>query len=359
MKPSLAQAWANQIAYCDANASPFTARVLDAAWADRAAGGALAALLPDWPGDAWADAVPLRVAGALHALALSGAEPALAALYPPARAAFDPHRGPAVVAAAVAHHQQTLRNYLARAPQTNEIGRSAVLLGGFACIARATRLPLATLEVGASAGLNQLWHRYRYELGGTRWGDSTSPVHMASDWQGGAPPLPAQIDVASYAACDVSPIDLAEPGAALRLASYVWADQRERLARLQAAIALAQRLGVAVERADALAWSTTALATPRRGRTTVIYHSVMWQYMPQATRDSLHACIAAAGARATHDAPLAWLALEPPAGSANPELVLTLWPGGERRLLAEAHPHGRWVRWAGTAPTAPGRGRPT
>jgi hypothetical protein len=86
----------------------------------------------------------------------------------------------------------------------------------------------------------------------------------------------------------------------------------------------------------------------------VLYHSIMWQYMPSATRSALSDVIAAAGARATRGAPLAWLALEPQAGSTDPQLVLTLWPGGLTRVLAHAHPHGRWVRWEGDAATVPG-----
>lgn len=346
-RTSLAEAWARQIAWCDANASPFTARVLEAAWADRARGGTLAALLPDWPGDAWADAVSLRVAGALHALALSGRDAALAALYPPRAETFDPQRGPAVVADALARHRELVVDYLGRAPQTNEIGRSAVLLPGFATIVRETGLPLATREIGASAGLNQLWHRYRYDFGTWRWGEPTSPVQIRADWQGATPVLPERIEVASHAGCDLAPIDLADDGAAMRLMSYVWPDQRERLDRLRAAIELAQQLQLHIEAGDALPWVRHALAEPRAGQATVLYHSVMWQYMPAATRDALRAAVAAAGARASAAAPLAWLAFEPPAADARMQLTLTLWPGGERRTLAEAHPHGRWIRWLG------------
>lgn len=341
----LAEAWARQIAFCDAGGSPFTARVLEAAWAERECGGSLAWLLPNWPGNAWADAVPLRVAGALHALALSGADTELAALYPPARDTFDSERGPAAVARALAAHRALVAEYLASAPQTNEIGRSAVLLGGFTAIARATALPLATLEIGASAGLNQHWYRYRYELGVACWGDAASPVLIASDWQGRPPPLPARIDVASHAACDLSPVDLSAPGAALRLLSYVWPDQHERLARLRAAIALAHSLGMDVEAADALDWARRELSVTRPGRATVLYHSVMWQYLPEPTRAALRQAIAEAGARATGEAPLAWLAFEVAGADAECELALTLWPGGARRVLATAHPHGRWVRW--------------
>jgi len=345
MTPNFAAAWQRQISWCNAGGSPFTARVLEAALADWHAGGALRDLLPEWPGDAGADALPLRVAGALHAMTLDGSDAALAALYPPQREAWDALAGPAAVSAALRAQSARVADYLNQPPQTNEIGRSAVLLGGFALIAQATGLPLATLEIGASAGLNQLWHRYRYELGRVGWGDPASMVLIRSDWRGALPALPAHIEVASHAACDVAPINLQAPGAALRLASYVWPDQRERLQRLRAAIALAQQTGLHVEASDALPWVARELSLPRPDRATVLYHSIMWQYLPAATREGLRDCIAAAGVRATREAPLAWLAFEPPAADIDFELALTIWPGGERRVLATGHPHGRDVSW--------------
>ncbi len=344
MAVNLAESWARQIRWCADNGAPFTARVLEAAWADRERDGALAQLLPAWHGDTGADAVPLRVAGALHALALSGRDVELAALYPPRQ---EPGDLAAAVASAMVDHGDVVAEYLAVAPQTNEIGRSAVLLPGFAAVALATGLPLSTFEIGASAGLNQLWHHYRYALGDAAWGDAGSGVLIRCEWRGAAPPLPERIDVASHAACDVSPIELQHEGAALRLMSYVWADQRERLDRLRAAITLAQRLQVHVEAADALTWTQDVLATQRTGCATVIYHSVMWQYMPEPTRNGLRGLIEATGSHATRQAPLAWLAFEPPDNDARMLLTLTLWPGGERRVLAEAHPHGQWVRWLG------------
>jgi hypothetical protein len=354
---TLDDAWSRQIAWCDGNGSPFTARVLEAAWADRARGGALQALLPHWSADASADAVPLRVAGALHAMALDGSDTALAALYPPRAAAWDAQRGPAAVSQALAAQRERVAEYLRVAPQTNEIGRSAALLLGFAAIAAHTGLPLHTLEIGASAGLNQLWPHFRYQLGDLQWGDAASPVTIRAEWRGAPPPpLPARIDVAEQRACDIAPIDLRADGAALRLLSYVWADQRERLERLRAALALAQQRSVPVESCDALAWVQRALATLRTGRVTVLYHSVMWQYMPPATRDALRTCIEAAGTRATRAAPLAWLAFEPPSADAQMQITLTQWPGGKQRVLAHAHPHGRWIEFLPLPPGGRGPG---
>jgi hypothetical protein len=332
----LATAFSRQIEACTTMGSPFTARVLQAAWQAHEA----QTLFAPWPGDAQADAVPLRVAGALHALVLTGADAALAQAY--ATLTTDEVALQQTVEQALRSHPDVLADYLSCPPQTNEIGRSAVLLLGFADVARRTGLPLRNLEIGASAGLNQLWHRYRYDLSGTAWGDAQSPVLIRSDMKATAPNLPTTIAVARHAGCDAQPIDLNAPGAALRLTSYVWADQTERLQRLRAAISLAQAQPLAIAAQDAAPWLQAQLASAQPGVATVAYHSVVWQYLANATQHSVQATIDTAAQRATADAPLAWLAFEP-----NPqgvyELTLQQWPGGERRVLATAHPHGTWI----------------
>lgn len=344
------QAFARQIAFCESSEAPFTAAVLRACLDDWQAMGALRAALPSWPGDAWADAVALRTAAALHAMAIDHESPALAALYAraDASAGVDAATLRMAVSQALATHAPTLRRFLASPPQTNEVGRSAVLLGGFAAVAVATHRPLALLELGASAGLNQGWPHFRYELGdGLTWGPAASPVTIRSRWHTTADgtTLPPTIAVASSHACDVAPIDLRDPRTATTLAAYVWPEQHERLARLRAAIALAQRHDVTVDRADAADWLDAHVAAVRPGVTRVVAHTVMWQYLPPATQARIRATLAAAGARASDDAPLAWLAFEPRAGGGDFALTLTRWPGGATHELARAHPHGREVHW--------------
>src|SRR6201999_190792 len=102
---------------------------------------------------------------------------------------------------------------------------------------------------------------------------------------------------------------------------------------------------VTVERADAADW-TAARAAPREGVATVVFHSIFWQYLPPATAAAIRAALAAPAAAATPSSQLAWLRMEPPDGAAMPiELRLTLWPGGEERLLALVQAHGATVDW--------------
>jgi hypothetical protein len=241
---------------------------------------------------------------------------------------------------------------MAHEPQTNEVRRSACLLPGFLTLARETGLPLRTLELGASAGLNLSWDAYRYDFGGAgAWGDADAPVHLDAEWRGAAADLSGDVQLIARAACDRKPVDLADPLARRRLRAYVWADQFDRLARLEAAIQVALDRGVSVEAADALDFVRDR-AEPQPGSVCVIYHSIFWQYLPAVTQAGLARAIAEAGGRASAQAPLAWLRMEPrPPDMGEIELRLTLWPGGEDRRLAQCHPHGAWIEWDGEIPS--------
>lgn len=345
---AVGDAFRRQAEVCADMGSPFTAR-LCALMADRLApDGPVPDRVLDWPGDPSnrADALPLRLAGGLHALVLEGRDPTLAAAYPPSELHDDALWS--AVAAAMTDHAPFLLTRLEGPPQTNETQRSAALCPGYLTVAHETGLHLVCSEIGASAGLNLLWDRFAYRFGTASWGDPASPVRIAPDWRGPPPPLPAA-KVAERAGCDRAPLDPADPATELRLLSFVWADQSERLVRTRAALALAREAGLSVEPADADDWLETRLAQPRPGHAHVVAHSIMWQYLPEPTQTRIKALIEAAGARATADAPLAWLRLEPDgaAPSAGGAVTLTLWPGGEARLLARADFHGRWVHWRG------------
>src|SRR5258708_2678201 len=106
-----------QIGWCRKLESPFTAEVLACVRDNVAAGGPLASLVVPWPGRPTVDALALRLAGALHSLARSGREPALAACYPPApRTPIDGLA--AAIDEAVTVHSDEVRAFLATPPQT-------------------------------------------------------------------------------------------------------------------------------------------------------------------------------------------------------------------------------------------------
>jgi hypothetical protein len=294
----------------------------------------------DPPGSALA----LRLMGAVHRLVLQGRAPSLATHYPSAGGGGEPRDAWPAFRTTLEEQREELRGLIVRPVQTNEVGRSAALLGGFLLVAQETGLPLRVLELGASAGLNLRWDRYRYEANGVGWGDPASPVRIADPFVGRPlPPLETSARVVERGGCDPRPLDPTSEEGLLTLLSYVWADQRGRLRLLRDALVVASRLPVGVEAAPAADWLAARLADKRGGRATVVYHSIVMQYLDVAENERLGEVFAEAGSRASRTAPLARLALEP--GGEEAELRLTTWPGGEERLLATSGYHGRPVRW--------------
>jgi len=334
---------------CREFGSPFNGAMLAHMAADLEAGGPVGELLSPWQGASrrrvFDEGAPIRLVNAFTHLAAGDEAPELTAAYPRDGRPGDADAAWAVGRSLIASQRERLTAFMGHEPQTNEVRRSGVLLGGFLAVTAETGLPLRCFELGASAGLNLLWDRFHYRLGDAEWGDREATVHVPVDWSGPLPPLDARPRVIERAACDRRPSDLADPAQRRRLLACIWPDQFDRLERSRTAIALALAEGLRVETADALEW-VRARVRPQSGAATVLYHSIFWQYLPGETREGLTAAIADIGAQATAAAPFAWLRMEPPPDNlAVVELRLTSWPGGEERLLAEVHPHGAWVGW--------------
>lgn len=340
-------AFANQVAYCRDNGAPVTALVCDALAEvlDGTQGGAVIARIREWGGPPLADALPLRIAGGLHALHLRGMEPELEPIY----AGSLPGGATARVAAALERHEAFLLPWLDGPPQTNEAGRS----WGFAAamlwlIEQGCPADFALYELGASAGINLMMDRYRFELGGVPVGPVDAAMRIAPEWRGPPPPACA-FRIVGAQGCDVAPVDLTDPAQALRLRAYIWPELTERFARMDGAVAEAQRSPPRIARMRAGDFVTEVLARPHRsGVTRAMVHSVVRQYIPADERAAITAAIETAGAAATPDAPLAWVMLEANRDTHRHELTARWWPGGTTPVhLATAHPHGSWVEWTG------------
>jgi hypothetical protein len=328
-----------QADWCGRLGSPIYAHMLVRAADDLERGGPVWRAVEPYIDKPFNFAHHLRLFGAAHRLALAGDAPELAAHYPSTGGDGDAEAGWRAFADLIAEREIKLD----RAIQTNEVGRTAALLGGFLAVADQTGLGLRTLEIGASAGLNLRWDRFRYESADWAFGDSASPARIPCEYEGGAPPLPAQVWVMERAGCDPAPIDATTEDGALTLQSFVWPEQLERLELLRAAIEVARRTPATVDQASAPDWLEERLARERGGSATVVYHSIMWGYMTDDDRARITDTINATGERATTSEPLAWLRMEP--GADQADLTLTTWPGGEERLIAHAGYHGRPVKW--------------
>ncbi len=329
------QAWS-----CRALGSELTAIVLEAAidTLDRTTQTGRAIL--DWTNNPLADALPLRLAGALHALARRGDAPGLAALYRDGTGDAE-----SAVAEALATHDNWLLGWLESPPQTNEVGRAGALMAGLMVAAAKLHMPFELLEIGSSAGLNLNLDRFRYRLGEVAAGPESSGVEIAPRWTGASPPA-AWPEIAARAGVDRNPLDSADDAVAERLIAYVWPDQAERLARIEAAIALARSFPPPVAQGDAAAWLTKRLEEPQAdGVARIVMHSVVWQYLTRAQRDGIFGTIRDAAASATENRPLGWLKFEPSDNLAVMQLKLRLWPSGDDLHLATCHPHGATVDW--------------
>ena len=325
--------------------SPFYAALLEHMGDDVAAGGPIGRFLSEQLESTYEDAVPLRFLGGVHRLVLAGSAPELAARFPSVGGDGDAAAAWPDLLAALDTHEDAIRDALTRPPQTNEVGRSASLVGGFLVVARDAGLPLRVLEVGSSAGLNLRFDRYWYETDGAGYGDSASPVRFTDLWEDGRPPFDTRVEVAERRGCDRDPIDAGTEDGRLTLLSYVWPGQTQRFTMLRAALDIARDAPVTIDRADIPLWLALRLDEPAPGRATLVFHSITWQYLTDDERRAAEAALATAGARATHDAPLAWLRLEPSADLTYAELRVTTWPGGDEQLLAHCQYHLGPVRW--------------
>jgi hypothetical protein len=334
-----------QARYCGVIGSPLYEHLLERGADDVLAGGPVWAVTQGHESDPPLSMLQLRFVGAVHRAVLAGDAPELAQFYPSAGGAVDLERVWPVFLDTVARLRDVLRAEIEARVQTNEVARSAGLLGGFLLVARSSGLPLRTLEVGASAGLILRWDDYHYASTTGSWGNPESPVRFDDFLAAGSFPFDVETAVAERAGCDAAPLDPRSDRDSLTLRGFVWPDQSERFEALSAALALARTDPPGVERIDAGDWCERELREPRASVATVVYHSLVMQYLSDDTRDRMLAAIERAGANASPEAPFAWLRME--LGGDEAAVRLTTWPGAEESLIARSNYHGRPVTWLG------------
>jgi hypothetical protein len=326
-----------QSAACEQLGSPLYAGLLSRAAADFEARGPTWEVLHNYERDPRDSALGLRLMGAVNRLVLRGDEPAVAAVYGDSDP--DPTAAWRAFSATLDRNTQELRQLIEMPVQTNEVGRCAPLLAGFLTVADETGLPLRLLEVGSSAGLNLRWDRYRYSAKGFAWGPDDSPARIEFELQGdGRFPTPPQVEVAERRGCDAAPVDPSTPEGRLTLLAYVWPDQPARIERMRAALEVAAATPVAVDAERAGPWVRRKLGESGNDLATVLYHSIVFQYLSEEERATFQSLLREAAERATVDAPLAWLRMEPAGERAD--VRLTVWPAGEDRHIARAGYHG-------------------
>lgn len=230
-----------------------------------------------------------------------------------------------------------------RATQTNESGRTALLLPLLAALPQ----PIALIEVGASAGLNLYPDRYAF-----RYGDHTvgtgSPV-MECDLTGLTPPdtLPT---VVWRAGLDRNPLDVTDPDDVAWLDALIWPEHTDRRDRLHAAVEVARADPPHLVRGDLLDTLPALVEQAPAGATPVVFHSAVLYQVPQPARDRFLALV--------RELPVRWISIEssgtvpfddvPPSPDNLAHNVLAL----DGTPLAWTHGHGRSLTWFGAAPAA-------
>ncbi len=343
-----ARRFERQALACEALGSPLYAGLLRSAARDLLAGGPTADVLDGHLDDPGRTALALRMLGGVHALVLTGRAPELAAFYPSAGGAADPGAGserawPAM-RRVLAGQADEVRAWLAHPPQTNEVGRGAALIGALCLLAVQASLPVRLVEIGASAGLNLRADQFRITGGGSSYGPVSSPVQMADSWLGTAPAA-RPLDVISRIGGDLAPIDPVSQDGRLRLSAYVWADQVARFGRLRGACDLAAQIPADLRAEPAI--DTIAGIKLEPGTWTVLWHSIMWQYLSVDQQIAIRSAIETVGTAATNSARFAHVYLELVKGSSDTPIEMVTWPGGVSRRLGTAPPHGIPVIWSG------------
>lgn len=240
-----------------------------------------------------------------------------------------------------------------RSTQTNEIGRCNWFLFPFAML-DAEVGALAQVDVGSSAGLNQLLPRLAFDLSPGGLVGKSKDLTIACDVTGN-PPVIHQIPRVAWAmGLDAKPIDVGKDEEIRWLEACVWPDQVERFVRLQKAILLAREHNVVVEHGDAVKDVAQALERAAQHGHPVVTTSWVLNYLSSERRIAFVNELNQIGSARD----LSWVIAESPfetpelpghGGSAELITVITMvtWRRNHRKVqrLATTHPHGQWIHW--------------
>ena len=251
-----------------------------------------------------------------------------------------------------------------RRTNTNECGRSAVLVPALRWATTEVGEPLALVDVGTSAGLNLRLDRYRIDYGnGRSTGPADSPVVITCTSTGPAPVEAMAPAIVARIGLDREPVDLDDPAEVRWLLACVWPDTG-RLARTRAAIDLARREPVEVVAGDAV--DDLARTVDRLPDDVPLAVTTSWvlAYLRPEARDHFVEQLAAL----SHDRAVVWISAEgpgvvpdvkaPPATDdlGAPSVTLsvlaaTVFRDGTRErttALGLCHPHGSSLAWTAT-----------
>jgi hypothetical protein len=172
---------------------------------------------------------------------------------------------------------------LARATQTNEVGRLATLAPAFARLAEGR--PVALLEVGASAGLCLYPDRHAYAWSTDRGVVTAGDGPVLHCEVSGAAPLPGLPPAVAWrGGIDLNPLDVTDEDAMGWLTTLVWPEHDDRRARLLEAIAVARRDPPRLLRGDLFDELPALVDRAADHGPVIVFHSAVVAYVEPAER---------------------------------------------------------------------------
>jgi len=230
---------------------------------------------------------------------------------------------------------------LARATQTNEVGRLATLTPFLAELGPR----LALLEVGASAGLCLYPDRWSYA-----WATPAGTVSAGAGPRldcavtGTFPGTVTPPEVAWRGGVDLNPLDPTDPDAMAWLTNLVWPEQDDRRERLETAIAIARTQPPDLVAGDLLEALPALVEVAAAHAPVVVFHSAVIAYLEPADRDRFVALMSGL----VEDGVCHWISNEAP--QVLPTVSVTAPDGSDQpgrfvlgvdgRARARTHGHG-------------------
>jgi hypothetical protein len=218
------------------------------------------------------------------------------------------------------------------------------LLAACTFVAARFEMPLRLREIGASAGLNLRFDRFGYDGGDWRWGDPRSPLVLRNRIASGHPAsLNAHFEIADRRGCDLHPLDATREEDRMRLTSFVWPDQHDRLERLRGALAVARALPVPIDEESYATWLSRE-ARPTGGYVTAAINTLVEEHLSPQEKAGLAHRIARCAEAASASAPFAHVSMELD-GRAYRTAVQT-WPGpSEPVTICLSDGHAQDIVW--------------
>lgn len=223
--------------------------------------------------------------------------------------------------------------------QTNEVQRSWALLPAFLWLADGR--PLDVLELGSAAGLNLVWDRYRYAYGSGEWG--TGKLLLAGDDRTPPPAelLAREVVVERRRGIDLNPIDATTAEGARLLRAFVWADQTDRLERLDRAIDVARSDPPRVMEGDYAEALPSLLRNRREGTQLVVFQTASTMYLDRTRAERM----GTAFHEAARDEPLVFVTAGRAPDDGGFSLDVIRYPDGQPKRLGVFDFHGEWLDW--------------